>query len=128
MSETRLILKEKGQELPVPKIWRQTLCNIVDAFGGGDFKLESRIDFVHSIAAIDAKRIAGNIGDYGDELVALSEETWESSICCWTSQSYWEVLIDLMTIDEGVSDLVLFVKVREDAGSYCFTIEDVHVP
>lgn len=128
MNETRVIPKENGQELPVPRVWRQTFRNIVKAFVEGDFKLESRIDFVHSIAPINAKRIAGNIEDYGDELAELSEETWKTSICCWTTQSCWEVLIDLITIDEGVSDLVLFVKVREGAGSYCFTIEDVHVP
>jgi hypothetical protein len=41
---------------------------------------------------------------------------------------HWNVLIDLFTIEEGASDLVLEVKVREDGAGYSFEIHSVYVP
>lgn len=127
MREIIPILKNEEDELPVPTEWRQTLIDIVEAFSHGDFCLNNNVDFVHAISASAAKRISGNIAAYGDELVSLSEETWDTSIYQWM-RGYWEILVDLVMLDEGVSDLVMFVKVRENGGTYCFAVEDVHVP
>jgi len=121
------ILKRNDEELPVPSEWRQTFIDVVDSFKNGDFQLDNKVDAVHTVSIPDAKRMTANVADYGDELISLSEETWKTSICLWRG-NYWQVLIDLMTLDEGVSDLVLFVTVRENAGKQCFTVEDVHVP
>jgi len=41
---------------------------------------------------------------------------------------YWEVLVDLYTVNENASDLVLFARVYEEDQRYCFEIESVHVP
>ena len=127
MKEIIPVLKNEEDELPVPTGWRQALIDIVEAFKNGDFCLNNKIDFVHSVSEADADRIAGNIAAYGDELISLSEETWDTSIYQWM-RGYWEILVDLVTLEEGVSDLVMFVKVRENAGKFCFTVEDVHVP
>ena len=40
---------------------------------------------------------------------------------------YWEVLVDLFTVEEGCSDLALFVRVYPREGSYVFQILSVHV-
>jgi hypothetical protein len=41
---------------------------------------------------------------------------------------HWDVLIDLYTLREGASDLVLFARGREIDGNYLFEIDSVHVP
>jgi hypothetical protein len=38
------------------------------------------------------------------------------------------VLVDLWTAEEGPSDLVLGVRVREQAGAYSYRVELVYVP
>jgi len=121
------VLKREEEELPIPNAWRQTFVDVLTAFKDGDFRLENKIARVHALAEHDAERISVNIKDYGDELISLSDETWNTSIYRWMGD-YWEVLIDLVTLNEGVSDLVMFVRVTEEAGNYSFKIEDVHVP
>jgi hypothetical protein len=60
-------------------------------------------------------------------LTSLPEATWETSACQWTGE-YWDVLVDLFTIEEGASDLALAVRVYEDGSGYSFEIQSVHVP
>jgi len=45
-----------------------------------------------------AKQIQEYIEDYGEQLVPLPEETWETSIYLWQG-NYWDVIIDLWTAD-----------------------------
>ena len=127
MQEIIPIVKDEENELPVPTVWRQTFINIVEAFKNGDFQLDNKIEAVHAISESEAKRISGNIIAYGEEIVSLSDETWETSIYQWM-RGYWEVLLDLCTLDSGVSDLVMFVRVRENDDKYYFTVQSVHVP
>jgi len=42
-------------------------------------------------------------------LIALSDETWNSSACIWMSD-YWDAIADLWTAEEGQNDLVLRLK------------------
>ena len=122
------VLKEINKELPVPSVWRQSFKEIVQAFETSDFELNTNsLNSVDTLKPKDAERIATNIHDYGDLLAPLSEKTWEHSIYIWRDD-YWDVLIDLSTLEQGISDLVLFVKVTESTGDYRFTVEDVHVP
>ena len=41
---------------------------------------------------------------------------------------YWEVLIDLWTVGEGRSDLVLRAEVSEVENGYLFDLQLVYVP
>ena len=127
MPEFAPILKDEDNEHPIPTPWRTTFVDIVEAFKDGDSELQRGIDYVQPISEEDAKRIAANIVAYGDQLTSLPEDTWRTSIYRWM-RNYWEVLIDLYTVRQGASDLVLFVHVHENDGQYVFEIQSVHVP
>lgn len=71
--------------------------------------------------------MARNVDAYGARLASLPEEAWNTSVCQWMV-GYWDVLVDLFTIDEGLSDLVLAVRVYEDGVGYSFKIQSVYVP
>jgi hypothetical protein len=43
-------------------------------------------------------------------------------------RSYWDVLVDLYTAEEGSSDLVLAVRVFELGADFEFEVESIHVP
>jgi len=85
------------------------------------------VNGVCPITENDIMRILNNISKYDGHLISLPEEAWETSICQWMC-GYWGVLIDLFTIEEGISDLVLVVRVYENKLSYSFEIMSVHVP
>jgi hypothetical protein len=121
------VKKIEDEELPIPIAWRRTFNEIVEEFRTGNFKLEGEFDSVFPINDSDANRIDCNIKDYDDELIPLPEQTWRTSTYRWMGD-YWQVLIDLFTVREGASDLVMFVRVYEHDGRYCFEIESVHVP
>ena len=127
MAEFVPVLKHEDNERPIPTAWRNTIVAIVDSFKKGDFKLECGIPFVQAVSAEDATRIAGNIEDYGAVLSSLPADTWRTSVCRWM-QEYWDVLIDLYTVGEGESDLVMFIRAYEDGEAYRFQVQSVHVP
>lgn len=127
MKDFLVVSKCSEKELPVPSEWRQTFSRIVEAFRTGDFKIEKGIPSVQPISNEDAKRIADNIDSYGSRLDRLPEETWDTSVCRWMD-GYWDVLVDLFTVQEGLSDLVLFTRVYENGSSYEFQIQSVNVP
>lgn len=126
MSHEIPVLKDEEQQQPIPSAWRQTLGEIVEAFRKGDFQLKG-IAGVRPLSFDDAERIAGNIENYGAHLTNLPEGTWETSVCQWMC-GYWDALIDLYTVEEGASDLVLSVRVYETIQGYDFQTESVHVP
>lgn len=121
------VVKDEENQRPVPSIWRNTFSDIVEAFKEGDFVLERGVVGVRPISMDDAGRIAGNIQTYGYRLTSLSEEAWQTSTCQWM-RSYWDVLVDLFTIEEGPSDLVLVARIFEEGLGYVFEIHSVHVP
>ena len=103
------------------------MTDIVAALKEGDYQLQRTIPGVKLVSADEAARIAGNIAAYGDQLSYLPEDTWNTSIYKWM-RGYWDVLVDLYTPTEGSSDLVLFVRVREEKNEYSYEIQSVHVP
>jgi hypothetical protein len=121
------IVKDETRQTPVPDAWRPTLAAIAEAFFEGDFELAHGIQDVSPVAPEDAQRIAENIEAYGDELASLPHETWQTSVCQWMD-GYWHVLVDLYTVDEGASDLVLDVRVREHGAGFLFEVYFVYVP
>ena len=120
------VLKDERNQQPIPSVWRQVLWNIVEEFKNGNFQLVD-IDEVLKISPSDAERIAKNLQSYGAHLTSLPEEAWETSVCQWMG-GYWDALIDLYTVEEGASDLAVFVRVYEIAHGYQFQVQSVHVP
>ncbi|EKO3818203.1 hypothetical protein NTH32_005042 [Vibrio harveyi] len=126
MSEEVLVVKDEVQR-PIPIVWRQTFCQIVSSFVDHDYLLNRSIEGVVPVAQDIADQIETCVKDYGENLVDLSEQTWDSSVCMWM-ETHWDVLIDLWTETEGLSDLVLQAKVFESKDGYKYQIEMVYVP
>ncbi|MEO1033702.1 MAG: hypothetical protein AAFX55_20120 [Bacteroidota bacterium] len=119
--------KNEEKELPIPHIWRPTFKAIVNAFVQKDYGLSLGVKNVNPVSENTAEQIKEYIEDYGEVLVELSDETWNTSVyICYGN--YWNVLIDLFTEDEGLSDLVLNAEVRENKNGYQFYIRLVYVP
>lgn len=119
--------KDEEKQQPIPSAWRQTICEIVEAFKRGDFQLSNSVTGVRQLSLKDAERIERNIEKYGAHLTSLPADTWETSVCQWM-RGYWNALIDLYTFEEGASDLALSVRVYEAVEGYEFQIESVYVP
>jgi hypothetical protein len=120
------VIKNTEERL-VPRIWRKTLSDIVDAFVDGDFELKTNIEGVSPISSEDAIMIAENIEDYGVQLKKLPEQTWNTSVSLWMD-GFWDILVDLYSEEEDASDLVLNVRVYEKNSEYIFNIYSVFVP
>ncbi|MEF9388525.1 hypothetical protein V4890_23325 [Ralstonia solanacearum species complex bacterium KE056] len=127
MNEKIDVFKDEDSQRPIPFVWRHTFCEIVEAFKDGDFRISRGVVGVRNVSEQDAARMAKNIKDYGAHLISLPEEAWETSACQWM-RSYWDVLIDLFTAEEGASDLALAVRVFEDGAAYSFEIQSLYVP
>lgn len=127
MSEIVPVLKDENGQRPIPFVWRKTFVEIVEAFKNGDFSLVAGVAGVRPVTPETAARIAGNLKNYGCRLAALPEDSWQTSACQWMA-GYWDVLIDLFTVEEGASDLALAVRVYEEGLTYSFEIQSVYVP
>ena len=114
-------------EHPVPEPWRAKFAEIAAALAAGDFQLcKFRVEGVEPVDQDTADHIAANVAAYGDRLAPLDEATWHRSIYHWAG-GCWEVLVDLSTVSEPVSDLTLHAKVYE-ADCSRLKIDSVHVP
>jgi hypothetical protein len=82
---------------------------------------------VNTISDKTAEQIKEYIEDYGEELIELPNDTWDSSVYIYYG-NYWNILIDLYTKDEGLSDLVLNTEIREDNNEYIFDIKLIYIP
>ncbi|MEM8763732.1 MAG: DUF2199 domain-containing protein, partial [Bacteroidota bacterium] len=119
--------KNEEEELPIPHIWRPTFKAIVSAFVKKDYGLGSGVKNVSPVSERTAKQIKEYVEDYGELLIELPEETWDTSVyICYGN--FWNVLVDLYTEGEGLSDLVLNAEVRENNNEYLFEIKLVYVP
>lgn len=114
-------------ERPIPTTWRPMFCAIVAAFLEHDYLLKRGVPGVATVSQATADHIQQYIADYGATLVALPDETWDSSVCIWCG-SHWDVLIDLWTREEGRSDLVLSAHVTEHHPGIVVEVHMVYVP
>lgn len=113
-------------EHSVPELWRIRFAEIVAALADGDFQLcRSHVDGVDPVSQETADLIAASVEAYGDRLAPLDAATWERSIYRWMG-GYWQVLVDLSTKSEPVSDLTLHAKVYQ-ADCSRLSIDSVHV-
>jgi hypothetical protein len=122
-----LAVKDEDEQRPIPTAWRPVFREIVKAFVHHDYRLGNGVAGVAPVAAKTAKQIKEYIDHYGETLVELPEQTWDSSVCIWTGNE-WDVLIDLWTKGEGRSDLVLSARVAESKAGLVIRIETVYVP
>lgn len=60
--------------------------------------------------------------------MSLAEESWHTSVCLYLENESWNAIIDLFTVEEGRSDLIidLFIVKKED--QFIFRINDIYVP
>jgi hypothetical protein len=126
MTEPIPVIECEDQELPVPTEWRKPLADIVECLASGEFSKLSSLPAVSLEGGWGWQAIETYIRDYGCTLTSLPEESWRTSIYLWMG-GYWEVLVDLFTVEEGRSDLALFVRAHPRKGSYIFQIMSVHV-
>jgi hypothetical protein len=122
-----LAVKDAESERPIPSAWRSVLAQIVEAFVRHDYQINAGIPGVAAVSAEKALHIQEYILDYGEELIGLPEETWDTSVCIWMGDR-WDALIDLRTRAEGRSDLVLHVHVLEAEKGYVVDVYMVYVP
>lgn len=126
-SET-LAIKNGESEQPIPIAWRPVIKDIVRALVAHDYRLiKKRISGVTPVSIETAQQIKDYIQDYGAELTELPEEAWASSVCIWEG-ARWSALVDLWSLAEGRSDLVLSLQVSEAGNGFEFTIYMVYVP
>ena len=120
--------KDEDNEYPVADVFRPTLYAIVEAFRVGDFRLQQGIAGVDSVCASTATQIEDYINDYGETLAALPDESWNTSVSRWMN-GYWDILVDLYTVQSGESDLALPARIFEqESGGYRIEIVGVYVP
>lgn len=122
-----LVVKDGAQERPIPTVWRPVFRDIVNAFAEHDYCLKAGVLGVEPVSADTAAHIRDYIQSYGEILVELPDETWDSSVCIW-SGNHWDALVDLWTQAEGRSDLVLSARVTDSNPGFSFKIHMVYVP
>ena len=118
--------KNENEELPIPIIWRQTIYKIVDELRKGNFQIQG-IKNVDPLDVLNAETIRKSIDYYDDKILPLPKETWSTSTYRW-ALDHWEIIVDLFTEREGLSDLSLFINVAENSSDYTFQVESIHVP
>ncbi len=120
-------MKDRSREHPIAASWRPSFREVISRFAAGDYSLSSGITGVDPISPETAEHIRSNVLAYGATLTALPEAVWATSRAQWYD-SFWDVLIDLWTLEEGQSDLVLQARVLETEAGVRFTIYMVYVP
>jgi hypothetical protein len=121
------VVKDDESEGPVPSVWRPIITRIVDAFVLHDYALSEGVSGVSAVSEKTAVQIREYIRDYAETLIALPEESWDTSVCIWMGD-HWDAMIDLWTETEGRSDLVLRVQIAESNSGYIVTVYMVYVP
>lgn len=113
---------------PIPSIWRECIIQIIEAFKDKDF---GRLNTLPSVQCIDlayAAEIAENIDAYGAHLISLAEESWHTSVCIYMKNESWKAIIDLFTVEEGRSDLIIDLFIFKKENQFIFQINNIYVP
>ena len=127
-SEVAIVpIKDGTSQRSIPTVWRPALRRVVDAIVLGDYALLNNVDEVEVISKATVLQIQSYIRNYGATLKFLPEDSWNTSVYIWAG-NYWDVLVDLYTNEEGLSDLVMSARVTEGDNGYRFSIQMVYVP
>jgi hypothetical protein len=119
--------KDSSGQREVATAWRGTLGEVVRAFAAGDYALKRGVPFVEPVSPRAVRQIESYLKEYGETLVELPPETWQTSVSQWM-EGYWDVLVDLWTAESGASDLVLSARIFERGAEFRFEIHGVYVP
>lgn len=122
-----LAVKDEENQRPIPTAWRPVFREVVKAFVKRDYRLKAGVPGVAPVDRDVAEQIENYIEEYGETLVELPDETWDTSVCIWMGK-HWDAIVDLWTAGEGRSDMVLSARVSDSAGGFLFKIELVYVP
>lgn len=106
------LLKDDSEHAVPPEL-RGRFGELIAAFAAGNFAPEQ--EGVAPITIEVARLIAGNVVAYGDVLVPLRDEAWARSAYRWMD-GYWQVIVDLSTNGEPVSDLALHARIMDEPG------------
>lgn len=120
--------RDLDEQQPVALAWRAEIVSIVSALVRGDYELLSAGSSVRRLSAEEADYIANNLMAYGGiTLLDPPQETWETSVALWMGD-HWEVVVDLWSAEEGRTDLILSLAIRDTDGAYEYFVEGVWVP
>jgi hypothetical protein len=121
------IEKNEEDELPIPTVWREALKRLANALVF-DTEYIPVSDILATSCNAKTKEIqAYNLETYPDAIGPLTDSTWENSIYRWDA-GYWQVLLDLVTKEGEISDLVFHAKVRETESGYVIEPGLIYVP
>ena len=103
-----------------------TLHEIVKAFVERDYALDREVPSVEKPSAATATHVANYIAGYGETLIELPDETWETSVAQWNG-ARWDVMVDLWTAEAGC-EMILSAEVFEREDGFSYRVYMVHVP
>ena len=116
-----------GEQSPLRLEWRDTLGAIIAGVKSGQYPMRSGKDTIAKVSPKTASFIASYVEDYGEVIIEQTDAAWKRSVCFWEGDK-WRALVDLSTLTEPISDLVLFVDIEPRNDQNHFVIRSVHVP
>ncbi|AWH51193.1 hypothetical protein ACI703_01115 [Isoptericola jiangsuensis] len=119
-----MVRKDPDTETPVDEAFRPTLAWMANEIAAGRAPQAANVP---TCSADTWDVITGILEDYGETLVPLPEAAWETSVSQWYGER-WKVLVDLHTVAEGRSDLVMDVDIIETEAGFEYTLHLVYVP
>ncbi len=122
-----LPLKDLEKEHSIPDVWKDSICEVVIQLTKNNFELHDVSEYIALQSSDMAKFNRENVLEYGCCLKALSTECWERSCYQWQG-NYRDLIIDLCTVEEDVSDLVLKGRVYPIVSGYKYEFGMIHVP
>jgi hypothetical protein len=129
MADSSLPLKDPDGEHPVADVWRDTFRTIVARVVGGDYELRGIPGVQPLSPEVGLDVLRDRMANYDDVTLAeLPDAAWDTSVAMWGGSDYWDVLVDLHTVEEGRSDLVLGARVTETSDGYSFEVHMIYVP
>ena len=114
--------------------WRGLLMTVVERFVAGDFQLSTPVPGALPVAAEVAAHNQRYVASYLQQLdtpdarlVPLSEQVWQRSCAQWMG-THWQVLLDLCTSSEGISDQVFSGNMTVQNDTPEFQVGLIYVP
>ncbi|NQZ33726.1 MAG: hypothetical protein HRU06_20860 [Oceanospirillaceae bacterium] len=127
MCTDSVAIKDLDAAHPISALWRPLLLEVIARLAKGDFELSNIVEGVLAVDPEVATINRENVLDYGEILTQLPAAAWDTS-CAQYMGTYWEILVDLYTIGEGASDLVLHGRMSEFSGKPQFEVGLIYVP